>query len=80
MGLIEYTHPGGADRIIDPCGRCRREEGIWSVAWPDLPDDALYLVCGKCLWRKFHELPKGIVRSRLVRKVFHGRVFGRDGA
>ncbi|HTT76163.1 MAG TPA: hypothetical protein VMF50_09330 [Candidatus Binataceae bacterium] len=77
MGLIEFTYPGGANRIVDPCAQCRKAEGVWSVAWPGLPDDALYLVCSKCLWRKFHEVPKGIVRSRLVRRVFHGRVFGR---
>ena len=29
---------------------------------------------------KFHEIPKGSVRNSLVRRVFHGRVFGRDGA
>jgi hypothetical protein len=80
MGLIEYTYPGGADRIVDPCSLCRRAEGIWSVAWPDLPDDTLYLVCGKCLWRKFHDLPKGALRIELVRRIFHRRVFGRDGA
>ena len=77
MGLIENTHSGGADRIIDPCNRCRRAEGVWSVAWPDVAGDALYLLCGQCLWRKFHELPKGNIRSELVRRVFHGRVFGR---
>lgn len=80
MGLIENTHPGGTDRIVDPCNRCRRAEGIWSVAWPDVPGDALYLLCGQCLWRKFHELPKGSVRSELVRRVFHGRVFGRSNS
>jgi hypothetical protein len=84
MGLIELTHPGGTDRIIDPCTRCQRAEGVWSVAWPDVPPDAgdapLYLLCGRCLWRKFHEIPKGSVRSSLVRRVFRDRVFGRDGA
>jgi hypothetical protein len=28
------------------------------------------------VWRKFHELPKGAGRRRLVRKVFAHRVFG----
>jgi hypothetical protein len=79
MGLMEYTHPEEAERIVDPCSRCRRAEGIWSVAWPDIPADAFYLLCGQCLWRKFHELPKGNIRAALVRRVFHGRVFGLSG-
>jgi hypothetical protein len=79
MGLMEFTDPpGSAGRIIDPCAHCGRAEGVWSVAWPDLPPEVFHLLCGRCLWRKFHEIPKGVVRSSLVRRVFHGRVLGRD--
>ncbi len=80
MGIIESTAPGGGNRIVDPCARCGRAEGVWSVAWPDLPPDAFHLLCGRCLWRQFHEVPKGPVRRALVRKVFGRRVFGKATA
>ncbi|MBF6558937.1 MAG: hypothetical protein IVW56_01510 [Candidatus Binataceae bacterium] len=78
MALIEPTTPGAGDkRPIDPCARCGHEEGVWSVPWPDQPTDAFYLLCGRCLWRRFHDVPRGAVRRELVRKVFAQRIFGR---
>ncbi|MGH7934736.1 MAG: hypothetical protein ACREQN_16455 [Candidatus Binataceae bacterium] len=75
MGLIEPTVPGAAaDLMIDPCARCRREEGVWSVPWPDISENEFYLLCGHCLWRKFNEIPRGAVRSALVRRVFGRRI------
>jgi hypothetical protein len=74
MGLIESTVPGASTKIADPCARCGIEEGVWSVAWPDIPANELYLLCGRCLWRKFHEIAKGPVRQALVRRVFARRV------
>ena len=77
MGLIEATFPVAA-QLIDPCTYCRREEGIFCIAWPDIPDNELFLVCGRCLWRKFHEVPKGPGRRAMLRMVFAHRLFGRD--
>jgi hypothetical protein len=76
LGLIEATFPGAA-QLIDPCAYCRREEGVFCVPWPDIPPNELYLVCGRCLWRKFHEVPKGPHRRAMLRKVFAYRLFGR---
>ncbi|HKV53298.1 MAG TPA: hypothetical protein VJN94_01535 [Candidatus Binataceae bacterium] len=77
MGLIESTFPGAiGHKLIDPCGCCRREEGVFCVPWPDIPVEELFLVCGRCLWRKFHEVPKGRIRRALLRKVFAHRIFG----
>ncbi|MGH7916247.1 MAG: hypothetical protein ACREQE_02170 [Candidatus Binataceae bacterium] len=69
MGLIESTVPGSVVRITDPCARCKTAEGVWSVAWPDVPADAFHLLCTRCMWRKFHEI-KGPVRGALIRRVF----------
>jgi hypothetical protein len=81
VGIIESIVPGAdAARVIDPCAHCGGAEGVWSVAWPDLPDDALYLLCGRCMWRRFHAVPRGPVRRALVRKVFGRRVFGTSPA
>jgi hypothetical protein len=76
LGLIEATFPGAA-QLIDPCGYCRREEGVFCVPWPDIPNNEWFLVCGRCLWRKFHEVPKGPNRRAMLRKVFAYRLFGR---
>ncbi|HXZ89107.1 MAG TPA: hypothetical protein VEF07_11080 [Candidatus Binataceae bacterium] len=70
MGLIESTVPGAGYRLIDPCGSCGREEGVFSVPWPDVPKEEFFLLCDRCLWRKFHDLPKGRIRRELVKKVF----------
>jgi len=77
LGLIEATFPGAA-QLIDPCSYCRREEGVFCVPWPDIPANELFLVCGRCLWRKFHEVPRGPNRRAMLRKVFAYRLFGRD--
>ncbi len=77
MALIEATFPV-TTRLIDPCSNCRRKEGVFCVPWPDIPANELFLVCGRCLWRKFHEVPKGPSRRAMLRKVFTHRVFGRD--
>jgi hypothetical protein len=50
---------------------------VFCVPWPDVPVEQLFLVCGRCLWRKFHEVPKGRARRALLKKVFANRVFGR---
>jgi hypothetical protein len=76
LGLIEPTFPG-ATQLIDPCAYCRRQEGVFCVPWPDVPSNELFLVCGRCLWRKFHEVPKGPHRRAMLKKVFVHRVFGR---
>ncbi len=76
MGLIEATFPS-LNQIIDPCSYCHRDEGVFFVPWPDIPPDVLFLVCGRCLWRKFHEVPKGPNRRALLKKVFAQRLFGR---
>jgi hypothetical protein len=75
MGLIEATFPS-LTQIIDPCGYCRRNEGVFFVPWPDIPSNTLFLVCGRCLWRKFHEVPKGRDRRALLKKVVAQRLFG----
>lgn len=75
MGLIESTVPGAGYRLIDPCGQCGREEGVFSVQWPDVPKEEFFLLCGRCVWRKFHEVPKGRARRALLKKVFANRVF-----
>jgi hypothetical protein len=81
VGIIESTVPGaGTPRIINLCARCGVAEGVWSVAWPDVPEDALFLLCGRCMWRRFHDVPRGPVRRALVRKVFGRRVFGTAAA
>ena len=81
MGIIESTVPGAdATRVIDPCAQCGVEEGVWSVAWPDLPMDELFLLCGRCMWRRFHTVPRGPIRRALVRKVFARRIFGKSAA
>jgi hypothetical protein len=77
LGLIEATCPA-ATQVIDPCGYCRREEGVFCVPWPDIPSNEWFLVCGRCLWRKFHEVPKGPIRRAMLRNVFAQRLFGRD--
>lgn len=76
MGLIESTFPGAGYRLIDPCGHCGREEGVFSVPWPDVPQEEFFLLCNRCVWRKFHDLPRGPVRRALLKKVFAHRVFG----
>jgi hypothetical protein len=76
LGLIEATFPG-AFQLIDPCAYCRREEGVFCVPWPDIPANEWFLVCGRCLWRKFHEVPKGPNRRAMLKKVFAHRLFGR---
>jgi hypothetical protein len=76
MGLIESTFPGAGYRLIDPCGRCGREEGVFSVPWPDVPKEDFLLLCNRCVWRKFHDVPKGRARRALLKKVFAHRVFG----
>jgi hypothetical protein len=79
MGIIESTVPGVTGyRLVDPCARCHREEGVFSVDWPDIPKDELFLVCGRCLWRKFNEMPRGPLRRSLIRAVFSRRLYGRD--
>lgn len=70
MVLIESDTPIVEARLIDPCSRCHREEGVFSVPWPDAPRYEFALLCHRCLWRKFNELPKGPVRRALVRRVF----------
>ena len=80
MGLIESTAPGTNYRLIDRCGRCGRAEGVFSVPWPDVSQDEFFLLCDRCLWRKFHDLPKGRVRRELVKKVFVRRVFDKQTA
>ena len=75
LGLIEATFPG-ALQLIDPCAYCRREEGVFCVPWPDIPANQWFLVCGRCLWRKFHEVPKGPNRRVMLKKVFAHRLFG----
>jgi hypothetical protein len=80
VGLIESTAPGAGYRLIDPCARCGRAEGVFSVPWPDMPDQELFLLCNRCLWRKFHDLPKGRMRRQLVKKVFVRRVFDNRSA
>jgi hypothetical protein len=81
VGIIESTVPGAsATRIIGPCAQCGIEEGVWSVAWPDLPADELFLLCGRCMWRRFHAVPRGPARRALVRKVFARRIFGKSAA
>jgi hypothetical protein len=42
--------------------------------------DEFFLLCDRCLWRKFHDLPKGRVRRELVKKVFVSRVFDKQTA
>ena len=76
MGLIESTSPATGYRLIDPCARCGHAEGVWSVPWPDVPADRFYLLCERCLWRKFNELPKSKSRRALAHKVFAPRVSG----
>ena len=76
MGLIESTSPIGY-RLIDPCSRCGRAEGVFSVPWPDIPKEELFLLCERCLWRKFQEMPRSPARRSLLKKVFARRVFGR---
>jgi hypothetical protein len=80
VGIIESSASGHGYRIIDPCARCGVQEGVWSVTWPDLPPEAFHLLCGRCLWRSFHDLPKGPVRRELVRKVFGRRTAADPGA
>jgi hypothetical protein len=77
VGLIESSVPGAGYRLIDPCGHCGRAEGVFSIVWPDMPKEEFFLLCERCLWRKFHDLPKGGIRRELVRKVFVHRVFDR---
>ena len=79
VGIIESTVPG-ATRPIDPCAHCGVAEGVWCVAWPDLPEEVLYLLCGRCMWRRFHDVPRGPIRRALVRKVFGRRIFGNSAA
>jgi hypothetical protein len=79
VGIIESSAPGRGYRIIDPCSRCGVQEGVWSVPWPDLPPEAFHLLCGRCLWRSFHDLPKGPIRRALVRKVFVRRAAANPG-
>jgi hypothetical protein len=76
VGLIEATFPEALE-LIDPCGQCGREEGVFCVPWPDIPADQLFLVCGRCLWRRFHEVSKGPSRRSMLKKVFAHRVYGR---
>jgi hypothetical protein len=76
LGLIEATFPRAAE-LIDPCGYCRREDGVFCIPWPDIPANQLFLVCPRCLWRKFHEVPKGPNRRAMLKRVFAHRVFGR---
>jgi hypothetical protein len=76
MGLIESTFPGAGSRLIDPCSRCGRAEGIFSVPWPDLAPDEIFLLCDPCLWRTFNEMAKGPIRRKLVKRIFEHRVFG----
>jgi len=66
-------------RLIEPCARCGRGEGLFNVPWPDLPRDRIFALCGRCLWSRFHELPKGPTRSALLRKVFGRRTPGSAG-
>jgi hypothetical protein len=66
-------------RLIEPCERCGRSEGLFNVPWPDLPRDRVFTVCARCLWGKFHELPKGPTRRALVRKVFGRRALDPAG-
>jgi hypothetical protein len=73
MGLIESTFPA-AGKLVDPCKQCGRAEGVWSVPWPDVPKEEFHLLCGRCMWRKFHDVPKGNQRRELIRKVFTHRV------
>lgn len=80
MGIIESTAAGGGNQIVELCARCGRAEGVWSVPWPALPPDAVHRLCGRCLWRQFHEVPKGPVRQELVRQVFGRRVLGKSSA
>jgi hypothetical protein len=81
VGIIESKVPGAdATRVIDPCAQCGLREGVWNVAWPDLPADDLFLLCGRCMWRRFHTVPRGPARRALVRKVFARRVFGNTAA
>jgi hypothetical protein len=77
VGLIEATSPG-TNKLIDPCRHCRCAEGVFCVAWPDVPADEWFLVCGHCLWRKFHDVPRGPRRRAMLRKVFTHRIFGRS--
>jgi hypothetical protein len=78
MGLIESTFPA-AGKLVDPCKQCGRAEGVWSVPWPDVPTEEFHLLCGRCMWRKFHDVPKGNLRRELIRKVFKHRVTDRPG-
>jgi hypothetical protein len=77
VGLIESTFPGAIGyRLIDPCGRCGRAEGVFSIPWPDVPKDEFFLLCDRCMWRKFHDIGRGPIRRALVRKAFASRVHG----
>jgi hypothetical protein len=77
VGLIEATFPG-ANQIIDPCNQCGREEGVFYIPWPDIPADQLFLVCSRCLWRRFHKVAKGPGRRAMLKKIFVHRVYGRS--
>lgn len=73
MVLIESDGPIADTRLIDPCSLCHRDEGVFSVPWPDAPRYEFALLCHRCVWRKFTELPRGPVRRALARKVLGAR-------
>jgi hypothetical protein len=73
MGLIEASSPTIGYRLIDPCSRCGREEGVFSTPWPGASRYEFTLLCHRCLWRGFNAMPKGPARRALVRKVFGRR-------
>lgn len=78
VGLIESSSRHAGYRLIDPCGRCGRAEGVWSVVWPGKSDNEFRLLCEQCLWRTFNDMPKGRIRRDLVRKVLRSRVISRS--
>lgn len=80
MSLFKKSLPPPVGyRLIEPCARCGRGEGQFDLPWPDLPRDHLFKLCGRCMWSRFHELPKGRARRALVRKVFGRSSLGPAG-
>ncbi|HZP45985.1 MAG TPA: hypothetical protein VFB15_10080 [Candidatus Binataceae bacterium] len=73
MVLIESDNPIADARLIDPCAECRREEGIYCVAWPDKPRYDFAPLCRRCLWRRLREMPSGPTRRALVRRLLGTR-------